>query len=174
MTFVPGLLQTPAYTRARAEIDRRAGRTDFQTEKVVEARLGRQRMLRRPGGPTYEVIIDEAATRRLAAPAEIVKEQLYNLAATVNASSTISVRLLPVSVTVDGYVVPRSAFSIYTFADPDDPVVVTVDTNTDDIVLTAPPQVPNYVALYERLSAAALSVDDTLQFLIDHAKTLGP
>jgi transcriptional regulator with XRE-family HTH domain len=177
MTFVPGLLQTPAYTRARAEVDQLTRRVDYQPDKVVEARLGRQRMLRRPGGPTYEVIIDEAAVRRRAAPAEIVKEQFYNLAATVNASRNIGLRLLPLTAEIEGYAVPRSAFSIYTFADPADPVVVTVDTVTDDLVftgLTEPRQVADYEALYERLSGAALSVGESLQFLLDYAKTLGP
>ena len=174
MTFIPGLLQTPSFTRARAEIDQHAGRSDYEIEKVVEGRLGRQRMLRRPGGPIYEVLIDEVAIRRLAAPAEIVKEQLYNMTATVNASKTITVRVLPIDAEIENYAVPRSAFSIYTFGE-GDPTVVTVDTVTDDIViteLTDPTGVANYEALYEHMRAAAWPVEKSLEFLIDCAKKL--
>jgi transcriptional regulator with XRE-family HTH domain len=174
MTFVPGLLQTPQFTRARAEADRRGGPVDYQPEKVVEGRISRQRMLRRPGGPTYGVIIDEVAVRRRAAPAEVVKEQMYNLTATVNGSPTISVQVLPVNARIDDFAVPRSAFSIYTFADPADPAVVTVDTITDDLVLTDFDDVAMYEGLFARLSEAALSVGESLDFLIGHAKDLRP
>jgi transcriptional regulator with XRE-family HTH domain len=173
MTFVPGLLQTPQFTLARAEADRLSGPVDYQPDKVVEARLGRQRMLRRPGGPNYEVIIDEVAVRRRAAPAEVVKEQLYTMTATVNGSPKISVRVLPVTAEIGDYAVPRSTFSIYTFADPLDPAVVTVDTITDDLViteLTEPDQVAMYDGLFDRLRAAAWSVGDSLDFLLGHAK----
>ena len=174
MTFVPGLLQTPQFTRARAEADRLGGPVDWEPDKVVEARIGRQRMFRRPGGPTYDVIIDEVAIRRRAAPAEVVKEQMYNLTASVNGSSNISVRVLPVSARIGDFAVPRSAFSIYTFADPADPTVVTVDTVTDDLVLTAPDDVAMYEGLFIRLNEAALSVADSLDFMIGHAKELHP
>jgi transcriptional regulator with XRE-family HTH domain len=174
MTFVPGLLQTPQFTLARAEADRRGGRVDYQPDMVVEARIGRQRMLRRPGGPTYDVIIDEVAVRRRAAPAEVVKEQMYNLTATVNGSPTISVRVLPVRAKISDFAVPRSAFSIYTFADEADPTVVTVDTITDDLVLTEPDDVALYEGLFTRISEAAWSVDESLEFLIGRAKELRP
>jgi len=66
-TFVPGLLQTPEFVRARtaaaATLEPMAG----TVEGVLAGRAGRQRMLRRPGGPTYEVIVDEVAVYRLAA-----------------------------------------------------------------------------------------------------------
>jgi transcriptional regulator with XRE-family HTH domain len=174
MTFIPGLLQTPQFTRARAEADRRSRRVDYQTDKVIEGRIGRQRMLRRPDGPTYDVIVDEVAVRRRAAPAEVVKEQMYNLTATVNGSPTITVRVLPMSARIGDFAVPRSAFSIYTFADPADPTVVTVDTVTDDLTLVAPEDVAMYERMYSRLSEAALSVGESLDLLIAHAKDLSP
>jgi transcriptional regulator with XRE-family HTH domain len=175
MTFVPGLLQTPEYAQARAEAESATGPIDFKPDKSSEGRLGRQRMLRRPGGPEYEVIIDEAAIRRRAAHAEVVKAQLYSLTATVNGTKNISLRILPLDAEIAGYNVPRTAFSIYRFTDPKDPTVVMVDTVTDDLVqteLTDAPNVKLYDELYGRLQDAALTVDDSLGFLIDHAKIL--
>jgi transcriptional regulator with XRE-family HTH domain len=172
MTFIPGLLQTPEFTRARVEADRDAGSVGYNPRKAVEARMGRQRMLRRPGGPMYEVIIDEVAVRRLAAPTEVVKKQLYQLAATVNGHPKITVRVLPVDAVIGGFSVPRSAFSLYTFPDPNDPTVVTVDTVTDDLVLTDEDAVRRYDELYGRLREAALPMNDSLEFLIQAAKAL--
>jgi transcriptional regulator with XRE-family HTH domain len=170
MTFVPGLLQTPEFTRARVEAESMAGPVSYQAEKAVEARNGRQHMLRRPGGPTYEVVLDEVAVRRWAAPWEVVKAQLYHVAARVNGDPRTSVRVLPVDAQIGGYSLPRSAFSIYTFGDPDDPTVVAVDTITDDLVHTDPSDVKRYTELFERLNEAALPVADSLRFLISTAK----
>jgi transcriptional regulator with XRE-family HTH domain len=168
-TFVPGLLQTPDFTLARIEADRQAGSTGFTAAKAIDGRLGRQRMLRRPDGPVYDVILDEVAIRRPAAPPEILKAQLYHLAATVNVDPKVTLRVLPVSAEIDGYSVPRSSFSIYTFADPGDPNVVAVDTVTDDLVLIEQPLVNRYLEMFDRLHRATLSEEASLQTLIDVA-----
>jgi transcriptional regulator with XRE-family HTH domain len=172
MTFVPGLLQTPEFTRARIEAERgaRTGPVSYTADKAVEARTARQRMLRRPGGPSYEVVLDEVAIRRPAAPDEIVRAQLYNVAARVNRDPKTSVRVLPLGADVAGYSVPRSAFSIYTFADPGDPTVVLVDTVTDDLVLTEPEDVKQYEELYARLRDAALPALASLDRLSETAR----
>ncbi len=171
MSFLPGLLQTPEFTRARVEADGLGDSGSPIADKAVQARNGRQRMLRRPGGPSYDVIIDELAIRRPAAPADIVKAQLYHITARVNADPKTRVRVLPVTASIDHYGVPRSAFSIYTYPDPDDPVVVAVDTITDDLIITTDQDVTRYEELYGRLGEAALSADDSLDFLIEIAAT---
>jgi transcriptional regulator with XRE-family HTH domain len=172
MTFIPGLLQTPEFTRARNESDRVAGTVTFNADKAADGRIGRQRMLKRPGGPKYEVIIDELAIRRASAPPEVIKAQLYHIAATVNGTPKITARVLPVDVEIDGYSVPRSAFSIYTFVDPGDPTIVAVDTVTDDLLLTESDDVKRYDELYERLRDASLSVSDSLDLMLERAKTV--
>ena len=170
MTFIPGLLQTSEFTRARGEAEREAGAPTFNADKAADGRIGRQRMLRRPGGPTYEAIIDELAIRRSSAPPEVLKSQLYHIAATVNGNPRITARVLPVDVVIEAYSVPRSAFSIYTFQDPGDPTVVAVDTVTNDLVLTEGDDVKRYEVLYDRLRAASLSMADSLDLLIETAK----
>jgi hypothetical protein len=172
MTFVPGLLQTAGFTHARVDAEGGAGASVITAEKAIEARIGRQRMLRRPGGPSYEVILDELAIRRVAAPPEVVKAQLYHVAATANGSPKITVRVLPVDAVIGGYAVPRSAFSIYTFTDPDDPTVVAVDTVTEDITLTERDDVKRYEELFDRLREATLPIDQGLELLITTAKTM--
>jgi transcriptional regulator with XRE-family HTH domain len=170
MTFVPGLLQTPEYTRARIEAESQSGIASFNAEKVIEARMARQRMMRRPDGPTYEVILDEVAIRRWAAPREVVKAQLYHVCARVNGDPRTTVRVLPVDALIGGYSLPRSSFSIYTFRDPDDPTVVAIDTMTNDMLRTDPSDATRYSELFDRLREASLPAPRSLQFLIAEAK----
>jgi transcriptional regulator with XRE-family HTH domain len=172
MIFLPGLLQTPEFTRSRVEAEGLGATTGRVADKSVQARVARQRMLRRPGGPTYDVIIDELAIRRRAASPEIVRTQLYQIASRVNGDPRTTVRVLPIDAVIDGYKLPRSAFSIYNYPDPGDPTVVTVDTVTDDLVLIDDADVKRYEALYERLRDATLPVTDSLNLLISATTSL--
>lgn len=172
MTFIPGLLQTPEFARARVDAERDLGPVDYVADNAAEGRLGRQRMLRRPDGPTYDVVIDEVAIRRATAPREVLRAQLLHMAATANGSPKITAQVLPVSAAIEAYGMPRSAFSIYTFADPQDPTVVTVDTVTDDLVLTEVEDVRRYEDLFGRLRQAAMPPENSTDLLIEIARSL--
>jgi transcriptional regulator with XRE-family HTH domain len=169
MTLLPGLLQTAAFCEARAAVDQADWSARFSPARAVEARLARQKMLHRPGGPGYEVIIDEWAIRRPAAEPETLHDQLLHTVGLAIREPEITVRVLPVDVPIKNFTVPRSGFSIYDYPDPGDPVAVAVDTVTDDLVLTEPEQVAHYLTLYGRLLDAALTPDDSVRFLRDAA-----
>lgn len=171
-TFVPGLLQTRAFTLARIEVDKASGPLTFDPDRAVEARAGRQRMLHRPGGPTYELIIDEVVVRRRPVPADVMCDQLRALTAAMAASKKVTIRVLPVDARIAGYRMPRSAFSLYTYPDPGDPVVVAVDTVTSDHVLTTPEEVNPYTGLFDRLRDASLSREESGRFLEQTAEQL--
>jgi transcriptional regulator with XRE-family HTH domain len=171
-TFVPGLLQIPEFVRARVDAEVTLKPSTPNANGVLAGRVGRQRMLRRPGGPTYEAIVDEVAVQRLAAPSEIVKKQLYYLTTAVNGEPKVTLRVLPVQARIESFAVPRCTFSIYTYPDPGDPAVVAVDTVTSDVILTDPGDVDPYRLQYERLRDASLSADDSLDLLTDAAADL--
>ena len=171
-TFVPGLLQIPEFVLARTDADSTLEPMTGSREGVLAGRMGRQRMFRRPGGPTYEAIIDEVAVRRLAAPPEVVKKQLYHLTTTVNGNPKVSLRVLAVDAHVSGYAVPRCTFSIYTYEDRGDPAVVAIDTVTADPVLTGPAEVGPYEKQFDRLREAALPAADSLDLLTKRAAEL--
>jgi hypothetical protein len=162
---VPGLLQTPEYTRARAELARLQARLPDEPDgdRAVDAKIARQRVLRRPDGPQYEAIIDEAAVRRLAAPPKVMRAQLLHLADLAADDKTI-VRVLPLNALIADYWVPRSPFSLYTYRD-GDPEVAAVDTETADSVYTQPAEVASYAQLFDRLRRAALSPQGSADFL---------
>jgi transcriptional regulator with XRE-family HTH domain len=164
-TFLPGLLQIPEFVRARCEADATLQQTSASADGVVAGNAGRQRMLRRPGGPTLEVIVDEVAVHRLTAPPELVKKQLYHLATSVNGDPKVTLQVLPVRARIDSFTVPRCTFSIYTYPDPGDPAVVAIDTVTSDLILTDSGDVAPYEQLYERLRKAALPLADSLDLL---------
>jgi transcriptional regulator with XRE-family HTH domain len=164
-TFVPGLLQTPEFVRARIAAAVALEPVSGTADGVLAGRAGRQRMLRRPGGPTLEVIVDEGAVRRPAAPAGVVKQQLYHLATVVNGDPKVTLRVLWADARIEDFAVPRCTFSIFTYPDPGDPAVVAVDTVTSDLIVTEPDQVAPYDRLFERLRAAALSPADSLDLL---------
>lgn len=172
-TFLPGLLQIPEFVQARTEADATLDpMTTTTVDGVLAGNAGRQRMFRRPGGPDLEVIVDEVAIRRLTAPPEIVKKQLYHLATAVNGDAKITLRVLPVTATVASFTVPRCTFWLYTYPDLGDPSVVIIDTVTSDLVLSDPAQVAPYQQLYDRLRGAALSTDESLDLLTKAASEL--
>jgi transcriptional regulator with XRE-family HTH domain len=171
-TFVPGLLQIPEFVHAQTVATETLEPLSGTDRGVLAGRSGRQRMLRRPGGPTLEVIMDEVAVKRLAAPPDVVRKQLYHMATAVNAEQKITLRVLPVRARIKDFTVPRCTFSIYTYPDPGDPDVVAIDTVTSDLILTDPDQVTPYDRLYERLREAALSPQESLDLLAKAAAEL--
>jgi transcriptional regulator with XRE-family HTH domain len=172
LTLLPGLLQIPPFTEARASVDCSAHGQEFDRERAVQARASRQQVLRRPDGPTYEVVVDELAIRRLAAPAHIVRSQLDHIIEIGHAEPRITVLVLKVDARIAHNAMARSPFSIYRYPDAGDPTVVAVDTVTSDLVLTDSTEVTHYVNLYDHLRAAALSSADSLDFLTMAAETL--
>ncbi|MFV2018365.1 helix-turn-helix domain-containing protein [Micromonospora sp. LOL_023] len=162
---VPGLLQVPAYTRARSELAFKQARLpSADLDRTVEAKMMRQRMLARPAGPRYEVVVEEVAVRRPAAPPEVMREQLLHLATLAEDSDRVSVRVLPQGAELRDYWLPRSPFTVYRFGG-GDPDAVAVDTETVDLVYTEPDEVQPYVDLFGRVWESALTAADSAGLL---------
>jgi transcriptional regulator with XRE-family HTH domain len=169
--FIPGLLQTSEFTQSRLDAAWNGHYGSATASGIVDGRANRQRMLRRPDGPTYEVILDEVAVRRPSAPAEILRGQLRYMAEAAQAGQA-TVRVLPANALIEGFSLPDSSFSIYSYPDPGDPRVAAVEMATTDLVITDQDQTVRYVELYDRLSRAALQPEDSITYLIKAAKTL--
>jgi transcriptional regulator with XRE-family HTH domain len=171
--LIPGLLQTPEFARARtdpaAELEPPSKGT---SDGIVAGRMMRQRMFRRPDGPTLDTIIDELAVRRLAAPPTVVSKSLYHSAALANGDPKITLRVLPIDARIDGFATPRTSFSIYTFADPGDPTVVAIITITAELFLTDPAEVAPYEELFDRLRKQTLSEAKSLDLITETAARL--
>jgi len=111
---VPGLLQTPDYTRAL--VNGGAPGLDFEVaERRVLARMARQRVLNRPKPLRYHVILDEPILTRPVGTPSVLRGQLAKLVDAAE-SAHITLQVLPRSIgatpAVDG------SFSILTLPEP--------------------------------------------------------
>jgi transcriptional regulator with XRE-family HTH domain len=164
-TAIPGILQTPEFTWALVELDKREGPITYVPERMAQARLQRQRVALHPDGPTHEVVLDEFVLRRLAVPPAVLRDQLRHVAEVVASEPRITVRVLPFDARLVGGMLPRSSFALYTFPDPEDPPMAVVDTATTDIVHTEEDEVARYRGHYERLRECSLSPAESLTLL---------
>ena len=172
-TYLPGLLQLPEYVRSIHLASAAVEPASSTVDGFLAGRMGRQRTLRRPGGPSLEVIVDELAILRRAAPAGVVKPQLRHLAQVVKGSQpNVTLRVLPAEAQIRDYAVPRSTFSLYTYPDPGDQTVVAIDTPTTDVILTGNAEVSPYEWLYERIREAALSAEESAKLFNEAADAL--
>jgi hypothetical protein len=166
---VPGLLQTPEYTRARAELALKQARMPTHTlDRSVDAKMMRQKMVQRPGGPTYAAVIDEVAIRRPAAPPPVMREQLLHLAELAERDDRMKVRVLPQRAELRDFWLPRSPFTLYSYAH-GDPDAAMVDTENVDLVYTEPADVAPYAELYSRIWDAALPAAESAATLREEA-----
>jgi len=92
---VPGLLQTPAYARAQAEVDR-ALDDDTARDSAAEAvRVRQQAILSRARRPDIHLIIGEAALHQQVGSQAVMSEQLSVLASIAGDSGNVTVQVLP-------------------------------------------------------------------------------
>lgn len=157
--LVPGLLQTPEYVRTRLDSGRRL-HPDVDRDVDARARQLRQEVLSRDPAPAYEAVIDEAALLRSVAAPAVVRTQLERLLA-VSAMPNVTVRILPSGHPVADYYVPHTPFSIYRFADPDDPALVVVETLTSDLEIRETAELDLYETTYTWLVEASLPEGDS-------------
>jgi transcriptional regulator with XRE-family HTH domain len=94
-TYVPGLLQTRAYAAAVIQsAEARAAAEDIT--RMVDVRMKRQDVLKRPTPLHVWAILDEAVIRRSVGGPAVMAEQLAHLHASAQAP-TITVQVLPFS-----------------------------------------------------------------------------
>ncbi|QFG26153.1 helix-turn-helix domain-containing protein [Actinomadura sp. WMMB 499] len=164
-TGMPAVLQTPEFIDALVELDACQGTLAYRPERMAEAREHRQKRLLSPNGPTYDAVLDETMIHRLAVPPPVMAAQLRHLVDMVTTEERITIQVLPSNARIPGGLLPKASFSHYTFPEPGDSAMAVVDTVTTDIVLTKRNEVATYTELYERVSEAALSPEESLTFL---------
>lgn len=119
------------------------------------------------------MIVDEFAVMRLAVPAGVTKQQLRHLAQVVKGGQpSVTLRVLPAHARIRDFMLPRSAFFMYTYPDPKDPRVVAIDTVTSDVILTDAAQIAPYERIWERIREAALTAEESAKFLTEAADAL--
>ncbi|MBX7268288.1 helix-turn-helix domain-containing protein [Micromonospora sp. Llam7] len=163
-SLIPGLLQTPEYT---AEVARcRPGITDGEVAKLVELRLERQRILtrRRPAAPMLDVILDEGLLHR-SLPG--ISRQIAKLIEAGEAPN-VSVRIAPLNGKLNRAAVAGS-FVILDFpvkgARSAEPTTVYNESLSGALYLDRRDEVRAYAEVWNQLSAAALSTEESRTLL---------
>jgi hypothetical protein len=140
---------------------------------MVNTRMKRQALLSRPTPPSYEVIICEAALRRLDVSDEVCREQLEHL---LKDRPHVTVRVLPFSAGIHGGMATCGSFTILDFpADPYtgapiEPSLVYVDTLTAAFYMNKPDEVRGYEAMWRDLDRRALDRPASREFINDFLK----
>ncbi|MFI0721663.1 helix-turn-helix domain-containing protein [Streptomyces sp. NPDC021224] len=158
--LVPGLLQTPAYAEAVIT----AGPNFVTPERVGQ--LGAVRETRQakiaPGAANYTAIVWEPVFVHPLVTPEIHVRQLAHILAVLERQN-VTLQVLPFAAGI--LAGTTSAFSSFSFDD--EPIVeaVTMENVRGTSVLEAPADLAAYTNVFDQLRSAALSPDDSAQFL---------
>ena len=161
--LLPGLLQTPDYTRAVIRAARPT-ETTGEIERRVEIRMERQQILTRtdPPPPRFNVVLSEAALRRPVGGYDVMREQIESLMKPRDPAN-VTIQVLPFNTGAHPAMV--GPFTFMTFTDPDDLGVVNVENAAGALFLEEPSELRIYEEFWNTLQASALSPDDSLAFL---------
>jgi transcriptional regulator with XRE-family HTH domain len=156
LAVVPGLLQVPAYSEL---ITRTALVRDAKhVQRVVDARIERQRVLFEDPPDDIWFVFDETALLRLREHPEVLQSQVAHLIQAAE-DPRITIQLVPHDRLHPGTGGP---FVIMDFPNTVDPSVVYLETDTDGLYLEEPGEVARYRKLFDHLRLTALLPEETL------------
>jgi transcriptional regulator with XRE-family HTH domain len=159
---MPGLLQTTDYMRESTR-QLAPSMTASQVDAVIQVRLKRQELLKRPDAPLMHFVLDEAVIRRAVGGNDVRRGQLQKLIEAAGMSN-ITVEVVPFSAgLVPGLLTP---FVIHEFPDPlDDDVLYQESPRGDLISRDDTEEVVAYREYFEQLRQASLGPEGTIKFL---------
>lgn len=159
-SVVPGLLQTAEYARA-GHLGAFPLLSPEDIERRIEAKLTRQQLLAKPGGPAFSAVLDEAVLHRLTGGAKVMRGQLDKLLQ-VSGLPNITIQVIPFSFGAHPGV--ESNFSILELPPPS-PGVVFVEGLVGSIYLEKPDDLDRYQKIFARLKEIALSPQDSIDMI---------
>ncbi|MFD9504807.1 helix-turn-helix domain-containing protein [Streptomyces sp. NPDC060035] len=159
---VPGLFQTAAYARETIAANATT-RTAQEVAALAEVRQARQAVLTRPDNPlkVWAVIHEAVLHQRFAARPATMREQLRRLL-DVSEMPNVTIQVMPLAATPH----PGGAggFTLANFPGPM-PDVITLENLTGATYVEGVDEVRIFADAFERIVAAALSMDDTLALI---------
>lgn len=166
--LVPGLLQTEAYTRALTRAIAPTGLLADE-DRIVESRGERQARLSGKTPPQLWVVLHEAAIRAVVGGPEVMQDQLGRLVE-LAALPTVSLQVIPFR--VGAHAAMGTSFTILRLPDPPGGDVVYLEDLWSADYLNRAGQVGNYTMVFDRLSASALSREDSATMIREVAGEL--
>ncbi|MFF5129232.1 helix-turn-helix domain-containing protein [Streptomyces syringium] len=166
MALIPGLLQTPEYTRAVIGA-LTPDATPETIDALVSVRLARQNAtLRRTSPLSLWAVVDEAAVRRSIGGPQVMVKQLQRLLKASEEDNNITLQVLPF--TAGGHAGLMGSFSILQFSVRSDLDVVYAESDVSSIRLERQSDLVTYSQLFDRLREAALD-EAPSRGLVSHA-----
>ncbi|WP_327414210.1 helix-turn-helix domain-containing protein [Streptomyces sp. NBC_01233] len=151
--YVPGLLQTRAYTEA-VQYASEMRLPPEEIERLVDIRMKRQEILDRPKPPHLWAILDESVIRRVVGSRQVMKAQLERLLE-ANESQHITLQVLPFS--KGAHSAAMGSFVIIGGPEPSLDVVY-VDTHVGSLFMEQDKELDRYRLAFEYLRAQALDM----------------
>lgn len=158
--FVPGLFQTPEY--ARIVIERLRIRSGGTVEDLVQVRMARQSILTRPNPVQVWAVVHEAALCSNANRPDIMAAQLDRLL-TLSRLSNVNIQVMPAGAAIHPGM--SGAFALMGFPQRQDLDVVLAEGLMSSLWVEDPADVELYRAKFQEITAEALSVDSSLDFI---------
>jgi transcriptional regulator with XRE-family HTH domain len=162
--LVPGLLQTEGYAeavlRAAAPDD-----SDEQIKRRVEFRMLRQQR----DDLDLSVVIGEAALRIPVGGSAVMRHQLQRLIEAAE-EGRYKIQVFPATAGEHGSMM--CGFTMLRFRAAVDVPLVYLEAHDVSVYLEEEPEIQQYASLYQRLSAVALSVEDSVRIISKIAETV--
>lgn len=164
--YVPGLLQTPDYTRAVVERGLPTA-TETEVRRRVELRMQRTRLLERGDAPRLWAILDESVLLRVLGSREVMRGQLAHLV-TMAGLPHVTVQIVPLDVTNAS--APNIPITYLRFGGLDLPDVVYLEHIKSANFLEDQDETEEYRLALDRLADEALEPRDSLELLRETMK----
>lgn len=155
---VPGLLHSEDYAREVIRA-RHPNLTEGELSRRVDARMQRKTRLLGTSAPMFHAIIDEAVVRRRVGSREAMDRQLADLLR-ASERANITIQVLPFG--AGAHPGMEGPFSVLSF-EPGDPDVGYVESSAGEVYVEADVQVGQLRLLFERLSEAAMSPEESAE-----------
>ncbi|MFK0116843.1 DUF5753 domain-containing protein [Streptomyces sp. NPDC090994] len=159
--FVPGLLQTPEYTRALV-VSEGVWTDPDEIEGVVEVRMKRQERLVGSEPLQLYAVVWEAALRQQVGGPDVMRAQLHRI---LELAQLPNVRLQVLPFRAGGHACMAGAFSIVSFAEPEAADVIHVDTIAATVWVEDEVESGTYSSFFDRTARLSLAPKDSLRLI---------
>lgn len=163
--LVPGLFQTSAYARALMNIIMTFSRIPNDVDEAVQARMGRQRVVRE-GEHQFAVVLEEQALRTAFGDSEVMTGQLGHLLS-IMSMPNVSLGIIP-SAALRQRIWPVNGFWMF------DSDMVTTEIPSAQVTVTQPTELKVYARTFEQLRQVAVYGDRARALILAALEALVP
>jgi transcriptional regulator with XRE-family HTH domain len=167
--LIPGLLQTEDYARALMGSAADGSEAAQSSERRIELRLRRQRLLTREQPPTVRFVLAEAALLAQVGGPRVLADQLRHLAK-VATLPNVTIQVLPL--TTGAHLAAGTVFTVFGFADDADPTIVYLEQLSGNAYVEAPKEVDLYAKAFVEATTKALSEQESRELICERADGL--